>query len=60
MRLKSATLIAIIGQILNLLWILSLNLELLYWNHIVGLIMNVIVIGSLLIFLITLYVKQKK
>ena len=60
MSLKSATLIAIIGQFLYLLCLLSLNLELLRWNRIIGVSMNIIGIGCILIFLITLYTKQKK
>ena len=60
MSLKSATLIAIIGQFLFLLWLISWDLELLRWNRILSVSMNIIGIGCILIFLITLYSKQKK
>lgn len=60
MNLKSATLIAIIGQLIYLLWLLSLNLEILRWNRIIAIVMNIIGIGCLLFFFITLYCKQKK
>jgi len=60
MSLKSATLFAIIGQFLTLLWGLSLNLEILHWNRIIAVVMNIISIGSILAFLITLYSKQRK
>ncbi len=60
MSLKNATLIAIIGQLLYLSWLISLNLEILKWNRTLGVLMNIVGIGCLLIFLITLYFKQKK
>ncbi len=59
MSLKNATLIAIIGQVLSLLWVLCLNLNLFPWNRIMGLIFNLIGIGSLILFLSILYTKQK-
>jgi len=59
MTLKNATLIAIIGQGISLLWYISLNIELFNWSPTLGLVMNFIGFGSLLIFLITLYAKQK-
>lgn len=59
MSLKNATLIAIIGQILNLLWVLCLNLNLFHWNRTIGLIFSLIGMGSLILFFIILYSKQK-
>lgn len=58
MSLKSATLIAIIGQFLDLIWSLSLYLELMHWNRILSVCMSIIGFGSILIFLVTLYSKQ--
>jgi hypothetical protein len=60
MSLKIATLTAIIGQGLYLLWLIALNLNLLQWNRVIGVILNIIGIGSILVFLVTLYVKQTK
>ncbi len=59
MSLKNATLIVIIGQGLNLFWILCLNLNLLQWNRGIGTIFNLIGMGSLILFFIILYTKQK-
>jgi hypothetical protein len=60
MSLKIATLTAIMGQGLYLLWLIALNLNLLQWNRVIGVILNIIGIGSILVFLVTLYVKQTK
>ena len=59
MSLKNATLIVIIGQALSLFWVLCLNLNLFHWSRIIGLIFNLIGIGSLILFFSILYSKQK-
>lgn len=59
MKLRSATLIALIGQIIYILWIISANFGLLQWNKSVSLIMTIIGMGSMIVFLTVLYLKQK-
>lgn len=60
MSLKIATLLTIIGQIITLMWILTLNLELIQWNRIIGIVINIIGSGSLILFFVVLYRKQIK
>jgi hypothetical protein len=60
MSLKSATLIAIIGEFISLLWAISINIGVLNWNRAVSVVISIIGTGSLLIFLVTLYLKQNK
>lgn len=60
MSLKNATLIAIIGEFISLLWAVSINVGLLNWNRAVSVVISIIGTGSLLIFLLTLYLKQNR
>ena len=59
MKLKHATLIAIVGQVVYLAWIIGLNLDMLDWSETLGLILNVLYHGSIINFLATLFLKQK-
>jgi hypothetical protein len=59
MKLRSATLIALIGQIIYILCIIIVNVGLLQWNQSLSLIMTIIGMGSMIVFLTVLYLKQK-
>ena len=55
MSLKQSIRVAIIFQVISLIWSVALNLGLIEWIHNVGLVLNLAVSGSMILFLIKLY-----